>query len=64
MRNRTKFVIATCLFIVAYTIAVLILSAHDHSVPDSLTMTVIPACTAELGLLFGIKIKDRGDSND
>ena len=64
MRNRTKFVIATCLFIVAYTVAVLVLYAHDHSVPDSLTMTVIPACTAELGLLFGIKIKDRGDSND
>lgn len=61
MKNRTKFVIATCLFIVAYTVAVLFLSAHDHSVPDSLTMTVIPACTAELGLLFGIKIKDRSE---
>lgn len=64
MKKRTKFVIATCLFIVAYTVAVLCLSAYDHSVPDSLTMTVIPACTAELGMLFGIKIKDRGDSND
>jgi len=43
---------------------VLVLAYHDHTVPDSLTAAYFTAWTAELGFLFGIKIKDRGDSND
>lgn len=64
MKKRTKFTICAVIAILIYTAAVLILSYHDHTVPDSLTVAYFAAWTAELGFLFGIKIKDRGDSND
>ena len=64
MKKRTKFTICAIVAIVLYTVAVLVLAYHDHTVPDSLTAAYFTAWTAELGFLFGIKIKDRGDSND
>lgn len=64
MKRRTKFTILAMLAILFYTAAVLILAYHGCSVPDSLTVAYFSAWTIELGYLFGIKIKDRGDSND
>ena len=64
MKKRTKFTICAITAILLYTVAVLVLAYNDHSVPDSLTAAYFGAWTAELGFLFGIKIKDRGDSND
>ena len=40
-----------------YCIAVLVLTAHEKVVPDSLTVAWFPARTAERGMLAGIKIK-------
>lgn len=59
MKRRTKFTIVAIIAILLYTAAVLILSYHDHAVPDSLTAAYFTAWTAELGFLFGIKIKDK-----
>lgn len=42
-----------------YTVAALVLTAFDKSIPDSLTIAYFSAWTAELGLLFGIRIKDK-----
>lgn len=61
MKKRTKFTICAIAAIILYTVAVLALSYHDHAVPDSLTAAYFTAWTAELGFLFGIKIKDKGD---
>lgn len=61
MKKRTKFTICAICAILAYTIAVLLLSYNDHTVPDSLTAAYFTAWTAELGFLFGIKLKDKGD---
>ena len=62
MKKRTKFVIAAIANIVWYTVAVLVLSALDKMVPDSLTVAWFGAWTVELALLAGIKIKDKGDN--
>lgn len=64
MKKRTKFTICAIMAIILYTVSVLVLSYCDHTVPDSLTAAYFTAWTAELGFLFGIKIKDRGDLND
>lgn len=61
MKARTKFTIAAVANLTWYCVAVLILTAKDHSVPDSLTVAWFAAWTAELALLFGIKIKERGE---
>lgn len=61
MKARTKFTIAAVVNLTWYCVAVLILTAKDHMVPDSLTVAWFAAWTAELALLFGIKIKERGD---
>ena len=39
--------------------AVIALSAWDKTVPDALTVAWFGAWTVELGLLFGIRIKDK-----
>ena len=44
-----------------YCIAVLVLTAHDKVVPDSLTVAWFAAWTAELALLAGIKIKGKDE---
>lgn len=61
MKKRTKFTICAITAIILYTVSVLVLAYHDHTVPDSLTAAYFAAWTAELGFLFGIKIKDRSE---
>lgn len=57
LKRRTVFTIVSILNLEWYTIVVLILSALDKTVPEELTIAWFAAWTAELGLLFGIKIK-------
>lgn len=59
LRKRDKYVIAAVLNLCWYCIAVLVLTAHDKVVPDSLTVAWFAAWTAELGLLAGIKSRER-----
>lgn len=61
MRKRTKFVIAAMANIIWYTVAVLILSAKDKTVPDALTVAWFGAWTAELAILYGIKVKGKDE---
>ena len=61
MKKRTKFTIAAVVNLIWFTIAVLVLSAFDKAIPDSLITCWFGAWTVELGLLFGIKIKDKGE---
>lgn len=61
MKKRTKFTICAIAAILVYTAVTLVLTAFDKTVPDSLTVAYFAAWTAELGLLFGIKIKSRGE---
>lgn len=61
MRKRDKYVIAAVLNLWWYCIAVLVLTAYDKVVPDSLTVAWFAAWTAELGLLAGIKIKGKDE---
>ena len=61
LRKRDKYVIAAVLNLFWYCVAVLVLTAHDKVVPDSLTVAWFAAWTAELALLARIKIKDKGD---
>lgn len=59
--KRDKYLIAAIVNLLWYCIAALILTAYDKAVPDSLTVAWFTAWTAELALLAGIKIKDKGD---
>ena len=61
MRKRTKFVIAAMANIIWYTVAVLILSAKDNTVPDALTVAWFGAWTVELAILYGIKVKGKDE---
>lgn len=61
MKKRTKFTIAAIVNLTWYCVAVLVLSALGKTVPDSLTVAWFAAWTAELALLFGIKIKNKGE---
>lgn len=61
LRKRDKYVIAAVRNLCWYCIAVLVLTAHDKVVPDSLTVAWFAAWTTELALLARIKIKDKGD---
>lgn len=61
MKKRDKYLIAAVVNLCWYCVAVLILTAFDKTVPDSLTVAWFAAWTAELTLLAGIKIKDKGD---
>ena len=42
-----------------YTVAALVLTAFDKAIPDSLTVAYFSAWTVELGLLFGIRVRDK-----
>lgn len=64
MKKRTKFVIAAMVNIIWYTIAVLILSAKDKTVPDALTVAWFSAWTVELALLAGLKVKGKEENNE
>lgn len=61
LKKRTLFVICAIVNIMWYTITVLILTANDHVVPDSLTVAWFAAWTVELALLAGIKVKGKDE---
>lgn len=63
LRKRDKYLLLAIFNIVWYCAAVLILSAFDKCVPDSLTVAWFSAWTVELALVAGIKIKERGESS-
>ena len=64
IKKRTLFVIAAMLNLTWYTIAVLVISWHDHLVPSELTVAWFAAWTVELGLLAGFKIKEKASGDD
>ena len=57
VKKRDKYLAFSIFNIVWYAIAVLILSANDKCVPDSLTVAWFSEWTVELALVAGIKIK-------
>ena len=59
LRKRTIFTITAMVMIFAYTVAVLVLAGFDKVVPSELTVAWFSAWTVELGLLFGLKIRDK-----
>lgn len=59
--KRDKYLIAAIANLLWYCVAALVLTAYDKAVPDTLTVAWFAAWTAELALLAGIKIKDKGD---
>lgn len=61
MKTRTKFTLAAVINLTWYCVAALVLSYLDKSVPDTLTVAWFAAWTAELGMLMGIKVKDKGE---
>lgn len=62
MKRRTRFTIFAMFNLFWYTVAVLIANFHDHTVAPELTVAWFSAWTIELGLLAGIKIRDKGSS--
>ena len=64
MKRRTKFTILAIFNLTWYAVAVLVLSAHDKVVPDSLTVAWFGAWTVELALLYGIKVKSKETSDE
>ena len=61
MKKRDKYLLTAIVNLTWYCIAALVLSALDKNVPDSLTVAWFSAWTLELGLLYGIKIKNKGE---
>lgn len=64
IKKRTLFVLAAMLNLTWYTIAVLVISWHDHLVPSELTIAWFSAWTVELGLLANLKIKEKASGDD
>lgn len=61
LKKRDKYVLAAISNLTWYCVAALVLSAMGKTVPDSLTVAWFSAWTVELGLLYGIKIKNKGE---
>ena len=61
LKKRDKYVLSAIVNLTWYCVVVLVLSALGKTVPDSLTVAWFAAWTVELGLLFGIKIKNKGE---
>ena len=61
MRTRTKFTLVSIFNLEWYTVVALYLSSVNVTVPSELTVAWFAAWTVELGLLFGIKIKEKGE---
>ena len=61
LKKRDKYVLSAIANLTWYCVVVLVLSALGKTVPDSLTVAWFAAWTAELALLFGIKIKNKGE---
>lgn len=57
LKSRTKFTLVAIFNLEWYTVVALYLSSINVTVPSELTVAWFAAWTAELGLLFGIKIK-------
>ena len=57
MRKRTKFTILSIFNLTWYAVVVLILNACGHTVDTELTVGWFAAWTAELAILYGIKVK-------
>jgi len=64
IKKRTLFVLAAMVNLTWYTIAVLVISWHDHIVPSELTVAWFAAWTVELALLAGLKIKGKASGDD
>ena len=61
LKKRDKYVLSAIVNLTWYCVAALVLSALGKTVPDSLTVAWFAAWTVELALLFGIKIKNKGE---
>ena len=61
LKKRDKYVLSAIVNLTWYCVAALVLSAMGKTVPDSLTVAWFAAWTVELALLFGIKIKNKGE---
>lgn len=61
IKNRTKFTLFSMFNIVWFTIAVLVLSCKDKTVPDTLITAWFSSWTIELAILFGIKLKGKDE---
>lgn len=61
LKKRDKYVLSAIANLTWYCVVVLVLSALGKTVPDSLTVAWFAAWTVELALLFGIKIKNKGE---
>ena len=59
MKKRTKFTILAVFNLTWYTVVVLIANFFDHAVSPELTVGWFAAWTAELALLYGIKVKEK-----
>lgn len=61
LKSRTKFTLVAIFNLEWYTVVSLYLSSINVTVPSELTVAWFAAWTVELGLLFGIKIKGKGE---
>lgn len=61
LKSRTKFTLVAIFNLEWYTVVSLYLSSINVTVPSELTVAWFAAWTVELGLLFGIKIKEKGE---
>ena len=61
LKSRTKFTLVAVFNLEWYTVVALYLSSTNVTVPSELTVAWFAAWTVELGLLFGIKIKEKGE---
>ena len=61
LKKRDKYVLSAIVNLTWYCVVVLVLSALGKTVPDSLTVAWFAAWTVELALLFGMKIKNKGE---
>ena len=64
MKRRTKFTILSMVNLTWYTVVVLIANFFDHTISTELTVGWFAAWTAELALLYGIKVKSSTDTSD
>ena len=64
MKKRTKFTILAVFNPTWYTVVVLIANFFDHTVSPELTVGWFAAWTAELALLYGIKVKSSTDTSE
>ena len=64
MRKRTKFTILSIFNLTWYAVRVLILNACGHTVDTELTVGWFAAWTAELAILYGIKVNSKETSDE